>query len=100
MLAARALAKQMNAISLNVDGETRQGALYRSLRADELDKPFAVTNNGDGNVQAVVSVSGAPLTPEPAAEARLQDRAQLSHARRQPPPIRATPSRTSASSWC
>ena len=37
VLAARALAKQLNAISLAVDGETRQGAFYRSLRADELD---------------------------------------------------------------
>ena len=30
--------------------------------------PLAVSNTGDGTVQAVVSVSGAPLTPEPAAE--------------------------------
>jgi len=69
VLAARALSKQMNAISLGIDGETRQGALYRSLRASELDKPLAITNRGEGNVQTVVSVSGAPLTPEPAAEA-------------------------------
>jgi hypothetical protein len=68
VLAARALARQLSAIALDVNGETRQGALYRSLRAGELDKPFAVSNRGDGNVQAVVSVSGAPLTPEPAAE--------------------------------
>jgi hypothetical protein len=68
VLAARALVKQLNAISLGVNGEPRQGALYRSLRADHLDNPLAVSNRGDGNVQAVVSVSGAPLTPEPAAE--------------------------------
>ena len=68
VLAARALAKQTNAISLSVNGETRQGALYRSLRADELTALLAVTNNGSGTVQAVVSVSGSPLTPEPAAE--------------------------------
>ena len=68
VLAARALAKQLNAISLTIAGETRQGALYRSLRADDLATPLAVTNQGEGNVQAVVSVSGAPLTPEPAAE--------------------------------
>jgi long-chain acyl-CoA synthetase len=60
----RSLAKQTNAISLGVAGETRQGALYRSLRADELGAPLAVTNIGEGNVQAVVSVSGAPLSPE------------------------------------
>ncbi len=68
VLAARALAKQLNAISLTVAGEKRQGAYYRSLRADQLAAPLTVTNNGDGNVQAVVSASGAPLTPEPAAE--------------------------------
>lgn len=68
VLAARALARQLNAISLSINGETRQGAFYRSLRADDLTSPFAVANHGEGNVQAVVSVSGAPLTPEPAAE--------------------------------
>ncbi len=68
VLAARALAKQLNAISLSVNGETRQGTFYRSLRADELAAPLGVTNHGSGTVQAVVSVSGSPLTPEPAAE--------------------------------
>jgi len=68
VLAARSLAKQLSAISLNVAGEARQGAYYRSLRADQLATPLAVTNAGEGNVQAVVSVSGAPITPEPAAE--------------------------------
>jgi hypothetical protein len=68
VLAARALAKQLNSISLNVNGETRQGTLYRNLRPDDLASSYAVQNKGDGNVQAVVSVSGSPLTPEPAAE--------------------------------
>ena len=68
VLAARALAKQLNAISLTVNGETRQGALYRNLRPDDLASPYALQNHGDGTVQAVVSVSGSPLTPEPAAE--------------------------------
>jgi alpha-2-macroglobulin len=68
VLAARALAKQTNAIALDVNGETKQGAFYRSLRADDFAKPLTVSNRGAGNVQAVVSVSGAPITPEPAAE--------------------------------
>ncbi len=68
VLAARALADKLNAISLTVNGEARQGALYRSLRADQLATPLKLTNSGTGNVQAVVSVSGAPLNPEPAAE--------------------------------
>ena len=68
VLASRALAKQISAISLSIAGETRQGAYYRTLRADQLAAPFAVSNQGENNVQAVVSVSGAPVTPEPAAE--------------------------------
>jgi hypothetical protein len=69
VLAARALARQTNAISLNVAGQGVKGALYRSFAAAALDTPIAIINQGEGNVQAVVSVSGAPLTPEPAAEA-------------------------------
>jgi uncharacterized protein YfaS (alpha-2-macroglobulin family) len=42
--------------------------LYRSVKADSLVQPLKVTNTGDGVVQAVVSVSGAPTTPEPEAE--------------------------------
>jgi uncharacterized protein YfaS (alpha-2-macroglobulin family) len=68
VLASRALAKQLSAISLTANGETRQGAFYRMLKQDQLAAPFAVTNNGGGTVQAVVSVSGAPMTPEPPAE--------------------------------
>ncbi len=68
VLAARSLAKQLSAISLNVGGEAHKGALYRSLRADQLGAPLAVSNSGEGTVQAVVSVSGAPVTPEPAVE--------------------------------
>jgi len=68
VLAARALARQASAISLSVNGEARHGAFYRSARADDLAAPIAVTNLGEGNVQAVVSVSGSPLTPEPAIE--------------------------------
>jgi uncharacterized protein YfaS (alpha-2-macroglobulin family) len=68
VLAASALAKKLNAISLSINGDKRQGTFYRSFRAGELATPFAVSNSGSGNVQAVVSVSGAPLSPEPAAE--------------------------------
>jgi uncharacterized protein YfaS (alpha-2-macroglobulin family) len=67
VLAARALAVELNAISLDINGDTRQGSFYRNLRAGM--QPMTVRNNADATVQAVVSVSGAPLTPEPAAEA-------------------------------
>ncbi len=68
VLAARALAKDVGGLSFDANGEQRKGSLYRSLKASELGKPFRVTNTGDGSAQAVVSVTGAPVTPEPAAE--------------------------------
>jgi hypothetical protein len=68
VLAARALSKELSAISLKVSDQTRQGAYYRTYRSDEFAQPVQVSNAGEGTVQAVVSVSGAPLTPEPAAE--------------------------------
>ena len=68
VLAARAIAKDAGNVSLEVAGEKRQGALNRTLRAGELAQPLRVTNSGDAALQAVVTVSGAPLVPEPAAD--------------------------------
>ena len=66
VLASRALAKE--SLTLDIDGSPIKAALYRSYKASELDKaPIKITNTGDTPVQAVVSVSGAPVTPEPAA---------------------------------
>jgi uncharacterized protein YfaS (alpha-2-macroglobulin family) len=67
VLAARALAKE-NAISLDIAGETRNRPLYRSFSPVDLATPVKVTNTGETDLRAVVSVTGAPLTPEPAAE--------------------------------
>ena len=68
VLAARALARDAQTISLDVGGEKTQGALNRNLQPSDLQPPLRVTNTGDGAVQAVVTVSGAPIVPEPAAE--------------------------------
>jgi alpha-2-macroglobulin len=66
VLASRALAKET--MSLDLNGSAVKAALYRSYKADEVaGKPIKITNTGDAPVQAVVSVSGAPVTPEPAA---------------------------------
>jgi uncharacterized protein YfaS (alpha-2-macroglobulin family) len=66
VLAARALAKET--LTLDLDGSAVKTALYRSYKADEMaNKPVRITNTGDAPVQAVVSVSGSPVTPEPAA---------------------------------
>jgi alpha-2-macroglobulin len=68
VLAARAIGKQSQ-LSLDVGGDALKKPLYRTIRAGELQAaPFKVTNTGDAPVRAVVSVSGAPVTPEPAAE--------------------------------
>lgn len=66
VLAARALAKET--LALDIDGQPVKTAVYRSYKADEMaGKPIKITNTGDAPVQAVVSVSGSPVTPEPAA---------------------------------
>jgi hypothetical protein len=66
VLAARALAKETMALDLN--GSPIKAALYRNYKAGEVAaQPLKITNTGDAPVQAVVSVSGAPVTPEPAA---------------------------------
>jgi alpha-2-macroglobulin len=67
VLAARALGKQN--VSLTANDSTQEGPLYRSFTEEELAAtPLVVTNSGDVPLDAVISVSGAPTTPEPAAE--------------------------------
>ena len=68
VLAARALAKDAQAVALDVGGEKTKGALNRNFGPRDLQQPLKVTNDGDGAVQAVVTVSGAPIVPEPAAD--------------------------------
>jgi len=68
VLAARALEKEAPGMSLDIAGETHKGPLYRTFRAADLGSNLKIANTGDAPVQAVVSVSGAPVTPEPAAE--------------------------------
>jgi hypothetical protein len=66
VLASRALSKET--LSLDVNGSPVKAALYRSYKAAEVTgQPIRITNTGDTPVQAVISVSGAPVTPEPAA---------------------------------
>ncbi|MFY9958948.1 alpha-2-macroglobulin family protein [Bradyrhizobium sp.] len=66
VLAARALAKET--LALDLDGTPVKTAIYRNYEAAEMaNKPIRITNTGDAPVQAVVSVSGSPITPEPSA---------------------------------
>ena len=67
VLAARAIGKESGSITLDVAGRPQKGAFFQGLRASDLAGPFKVTNTGDTDARAVLSVSGAPVTPEPAA---------------------------------
>jgi alpha-2-macroglobulin len=69
VLAARAIGKDSAGLSLDIAGEARKGPLYRNVPASALQvTPLKVTNTGEDAVQAVVTVNGAPVNPEPAAE--------------------------------
>jgi uncharacterized protein YfaS (alpha-2-macroglobulin family) len=66
LLAANALAEQAKDAKLLVNGAPIVGSLVRSMSAEELAKtPLTVTNDGANPVDAVVTVIGAALTPEP-----------------------------------
>jgi uncharacterized protein YfaS (alpha-2-macroglobulin family) len=75
VLAARALSKEAAGISVTVatagtpGAETVQGTLNRNYRQATLDgRSVTMTNAGNDAVRAVMTVNGAPLVPEPAAE--------------------------------
>ncbi|HXF53655.1 MAG TPA: alpha-2-macroglobulin family protein, partial [Hyphomicrobiaceae bacterium] len=69
LLAAKALADEAKQTRVGIDGAVRQGAYNRRLTAGELTaKPVVISNEGEVAVDAVVSVIGAALTPEPASE--------------------------------
>jgi alpha-2-macroglobulin len=68
VLAARALAKEVAGTTLDVGGQKQEGTLNRAFRPQDLQAPLKVTNTSEGALQAVVTVSGAPLLQEPAAE--------------------------------
>jgi alpha-2-macroglobulin len=68
LLAASALAKDGGKVSLDVGGTAMQRALYRTIKSGDVKEPLRITNTGEDQVQAVVTVTGAPTTPEPATE--------------------------------
>ena len=82
LLAASAMAKDAGKVSLDVGGTPTPHALYRTIRTGELKEQLRITNSGEDQVQAVVTVSGAPVTPEPAAEKGFKIERQNLHARR------------------
>jgi hypothetical protein len=68
LLAANALSEQAKSAQLVVNGAPVVGSVLRSMSAEELLKsPLTVANEGDAPIDAVVTVIGAALTPEPPA---------------------------------
>ena len=67
VLAARALGKQN--VSLDVDEGKQVGPYYATYNQADIEaSDVTITNTGDTPVDTIVTVSGAPTTPEPAAE--------------------------------
>ena len=67
LLAAHALGEEAKSTTLAINGRPHQGALVAGLSAAELEGDgIVISNTGDAGVDAVVSVIGAALTPEPA----------------------------------
>jgi hypothetical protein len=67
-LAAQALAKASDGFSVAVDGAARKGAFHRSWRDERLAQgPITLTNQSQTPAQLVVTASGNPIVPEPAA---------------------------------
>ena len=68
VLAARAIQKEASTIELTADGKSQKGAFYRSFSASALSAPYSVSNPGSSPLRATVTVTGSPITPEPAEE--------------------------------
>ena len=67
-LAAEALAEHASLAQFRVDGEPVKGALYRRWSGPTLSgRSIVIANAGQNAAELVVSVSGAPIEPDPAA---------------------------------
>ncbi|MDB5594101.1 MAG: alpha-2-macroglobulin [Hyphomicrobiales bacterium] len=73
VLAASAVSAQAQGMSLTVGGQPHEGALYRTFPAKALaGDAIAIGNAGQGQTQIVVTTSGHPTQPEPAASQGYQ----------------------------
>ncbi|MGL4636337.1 MAG: MG2 domain-containing protein [Beijerinckiaceae bacterium] len=69
VMAAQALAKEVENFQLVVDGASRSGAYYRTFSEEQLEAKSVVINNpGQAAARAVITVSGASMQPLPALE--------------------------------
>ena len=67
LLAARALIREADKTQLSIDGSPVSGAVNKSYDAEALASgPVVIANRGNLPADAAVTISGVPLTPEPA----------------------------------
>jgi hypothetical protein len=68
VMAAQAGARAAGEMRLSVDGQAHAGVLHRKDRAAALEaRPLVIANTGTAPVDAVLTVSGNPAEPQPAA---------------------------------
>ncbi|MDX2308888.1 MAG: alpha-2-macroglobulin [Hyphomicrobium sp.] len=65
LLAAHALGDDLKGAKLAIDGASVEGSIVRGLSAQEVEKGVVISNTSDAAVDAVVTVIGASLSPEP-----------------------------------
>ncbi len=69
LLAAKSLGAEAADVTLNVNGTAHRGRFVRALKTAELrDGALTIENTAETATQAIVSVIGSALTPEPAVE--------------------------------
>jgi uncharacterized protein YfaS (alpha-2-macroglobulin family) len=67
LLAAHALLKGDETIALRINGETKNGHLFARYPSSVLaGKPLNIVNGGSEPLEAVVTLTGIPIRPEPA----------------------------------
>ena len=68
VLAAQAITKEADALAVTVDGAARRGPVYRTWAGFTLDqRSIPIANVGSGAARIVLTTSGNPMVPEPAA---------------------------------
>jgi uncharacterized protein YfaS (alpha-2-macroglobulin family) len=73
VLAAEALSKDAQAISVSVDGQMQSGALYRAWKAAALDqRNIVIKNTNQAAVRVALTTLGHPVAQEPAASRGYQ----------------------------
>ena len=73
LLASRALLEEGKTLKLSVNGQPFEGMLNRKLTEKDLaNGPLVIENLSDGDIQAMVTVTGEAATPEPAADHGLK----------------------------